>query len=157
MTDALAPCKETLGIPNSSSCPADVLLPNWSCCCHVALDISVISPLQRLTISGAASTPGHTLQFKCTQWKLQAHFPFCRSVDIKFIPMVVEVLGGWSTEAISNIRKIGKALGLCSSSTCSTHGTRHLFGQLAIPLWKGNACAWLRHMPAVSPTINGSL
>ena len=49
-----APCL----VPNSSSRPADVLLPSWSQGRSAALDVSVISPLQKLTLNGAATSPG---------------------------------------------------------------------------------------------------
>ena len=108
VTVGLVPSKKTPGIiPNFSSCPADDLLSNWSCGHHTALDFSVISHLQHLTIFGAATTLGHALQI-CAQWKLPAHRPSCCSVGIEFIPMVVEI--GWSTETISNIKNRRKLL-----------------------------------------------
>ena len=69
---ALGPRKEAPGIiPNSSARPADLLLPNWSRGRQAALDVSVISPLQQLTLSEAAVTPGHALQ--CVRHKLTAN------------------------------------------------------------------------------------
>ena len=51
---ALGPSKETPGlVPDSASCPADVLLTNRR---PVALDVHVISPFQSLTLSEAART-----------------------------------------------------------------------------------------------------
>ena len=38
-------------VPNSSSHLADILLPNWSQGRRAALDVSVISPMQHLTLS----------------------------------------------------------------------------------------------------------
>ena len=110
LSAVLSPSKEASGIvPNSCSCPADILLPNWSQGHHAALDISVISPLQQLTMSGAASFPGHALQV-CTQRKLSSHLSTCRSAGIDFIPMVVEALEGWSSEAVISIKRIREAL-----------------------------------------------
>ena len=52
----IAPTKEASNIvPSSSSRPADILLPN--------LVVSIISPLQQLTLAEAASSPGHALSF----------------------------------------------------------------------------------------------
>ena len=75
-----------------------------------ALDVSVISPLQQLTLSEAAVTPGHALQV-CVRRKLTVNLPACRAAGVGFVPVVVEVLGGWSPEASSTIRRIGDALG----------------------------------------------
>ena len=104
---ALGPRKEAPGIiPNSSARPA----PNWSRGRQAALDVSVISPLQQLTLSEAAVTPGHALQV-CVRRKLTVNLPACRAAGVGFVPVVVEVLGGWSPEASSTIRRIGDALG----------------------------------------------
>ena len=76
---ALGPRKEAPGIiPNSSARPADILLPNWSRGRQAALDVSVLSPLQQLTLSEAAVTPGHALQV-CVRRKLTANLPACRA------------------------------------------------------------------------------
>ena len=59
---ALGPRKEAPAlIPSSSSRPADVFLPNWKRGQPAALDVTVTSPLQQVTVAGAASTPGHAL------------------------------------------------------------------------------------------------
>ena len=80
---------------------------------HAALDISVISPLHATSISGEVSTPGHAFHPYGSAWR-------CKEVDQQL-------------EAISNIRKIGKALGLRTGlTTCSMQAIRHLFGRLAI-------------------------
>lgn len=122
LSTALSSFKEASGIvPTSCSRPADILLPNWSQGHHAALDISVISPLQQLSLSGAASLPGHTLQV-CTQSKLSFHLSTCRSAGIDFIHMVVEALGGWSSEAVINIQGIREALGLRSNPPLSCSG-----------------------------------
>ena len=136
---ALGPRKEAPGIiPNSSARPADILLPNWSRGRQAALDVSVISPLQQLTLSEAAVTPGHALQV-CVRRKLTANLPACRAAGVGFVPVVVEVLGGWSPEASSTIRRIGDALGRRTNPSCPSQTMKHLFGRLAIALWHGNA------------------
>ena len=90
------------------------------------LIFQVISPLQQLSLSGAASLPGHTLQV-CTQSKFSSHLSTCRSAGIDFIHMVVEALGGWSSETVINIQGIREALGLLSNPLV-------LLGQLNISL-----------------------
>ena len=55
---ALAPSKETPNlVPNSQSRPADILIPNWSRGRPAALDVHVISPLQRQTLPLFPDTP----------------------------------------------------------------------------------------------------
>ena len=49
-------------IPDTRSRPADIFLPNWKRGRPAALDVTVISTLQQLTIHGAASMQGHDLR-----------------------------------------------------------------------------------------------
>ena len=138
---ALAPRKEVPSlIPGTSSCPADVYLPNWCRGRPAALDVTLISTLQSLTLAGAASTQGHALRVGEEQ-KMAAHNEACRSVGVVFIPLVVESLGGWSEEAVHNISKIGCLLGLRTGAPplVSTH---HLFQRLAISLCRSNTTMW---------------
>ena len=48
-------------IPGVNSCPADLYLPCWKHGKPAALDVTVISPLQKLTIQEASVTQGHAL------------------------------------------------------------------------------------------------
>ena len=152
LSAALSPSKEASGIvPNSCSRPADILLPNWSQGHHAALDISVIFPLQQITFSGAALLPGHTLQV-CTQRKLFSHLSTCRSAGIDFIPMVVEALGGWSSEAVINIKRIREALGLHSNPPCPAWAAKHRFGHLGIAMWRGMPVLGCIMRPRIPPS-----
>ena len=93
---ALGPRREAPSlVPNSSSHPADILLPSWSQGRSAALDVSIISPLQKLTLSGAATSPGHALNVGAN-WKLAAGLPACRAAVVEFISLMVETLGSWS-------------------------------------------------------------
>ena len=93
-TAALAPWKEASAlIPGSSSRPADVYLPVWSRGKPAARDVTVISPMQQLTMSGASVTAGHALSVAENR-KLVAHASTCRSIGISFIPLAVETFGG---------------------------------------------------------------
>ena len=108
---ALAPRKEAPSlIPNSSSCPADIFLPNWKRGQSAALDVTVISPLQRETLAGEAITPGHALQVR-EERKIATHANACHDVGLLFVPLVVETLGGWNQEAISTFKAIGRLQG----------------------------------------------
>ena len=153
---ALAPRKEVPSlIPGSSSRPADVFLPNWIGGRPAALDVTVISTLQALTLSGAADTQGHALQVG-EQRKMAAHSEACRAVGVSFIPLVAETLGGWSEEAVYNIVRIGRLLGQRSGSP-PADTTRHLFQRLSVSLWRGNATLWLSRLPTVSAWVDGNI
>jgi len=59
---ALCPRKEVPSlIPGSRSRPTDIYLPNWEGGQPAAMDVTVISPLQRLTLSSASSVAGHAM------------------------------------------------------------------------------------------------
>ena len=103
-------------IPGSSSRPADVFLPTWKRGRPAALDITVISPLQQATVSGAALVQGHALSV-ARERKLAAHSGPCHSVGVSFIPLAVETLGGWSEEGITTIRALGPSTGSAAGGT----------------------------------------
>ena len=132
-------------IPGSSSRPADVYLPNWKRDQPAALDVTVISTLQSLTLSGAAVTPGYALSVAAER-KRAAHASACHSVGVSFTPLVVESLGGWDSEAISTFKAIGRLQGLRLGIPPS-QSTRHLFQRVAICLWRGNATLWIGRLP----------
>ena len=149
-TAALAPRKELPSlVPCSQSRPADIFLPNWERGRAAALDVSVISTLQRLTLSGAASVQGHALRVG-EERKMALHAASCRAVGVSFVPLLVESLGGWSdlaAKTLSSIgRLLGQRLGIPPSET-----TRHLFQRCAISLWRGNATLWLHRCPTPTP------
>ena len=81
---ALAPRKEVPAlIPGTSSRPADVSLPIWKRGQPAALDVTLISTLQNLTVAGAASTQSHTLSV-ATERKMALHSTACHSVGVSF-------------------------------------------------------------------------
>ena len=152
---ALAPSKETSGlVPSSLLRPADILLPNWCQGRPAALDIHVISPLQQSTLAKAASTPGHALQVG-TRHKLASNLSACRAVGAECIPLVAETLGGLSKDSIHTIRAIGRDIGLRLSSPNPSISSKHLFGRVAIALWRGNASLWLHRHPTLPPSLDG--
>ena len=138
---ALAPWREApLLIPGSSSRPADVYLPNWMRGQPAALDMTVISPMQQLTIAGAARSPGYVLKVGEDR-KMAAHVEECHSAGILFTPLVVEALGGWCEGATHTIRRIGRLQGQRLGIE-PAKSTRHLFQHLSVTQWRGNATLW---------------
>ena len=151
---ALAPRKEVPALISGSGCrPADVYLPNWLGGRPAALDVSVISPLQQRTLFEAANTPGHAVQVGINR-KMTSHSSACQSVGVNFIPLIVESLGGWSSEAISTVRAMGCLQGQ-RLGTPPSESTRHLFQRLAVALCRGNACLWIRRQPTLPPVVGG--
>ena len=150
---ALAPRKEVPSlIPGSQSRPADIYLPNWERGQPAALDVTVISPLQSLTLHRAASSAGHALTVG-EQRKVAAHAAACHAVGISFVPLVFETLGGMSELASTTVSRIGRLLGQrLGISPADT--TRHLFQRCSISLWRGNAALWLRRFPTRPPSID---
>ena len=87
---ALVPQKEMPSlIPGGSSCPANIFLPYWKCGHPVALDVTIISPLQKLTFSSAAVSQGHALTVGDAR-KRAAHAEECHNLGITFIHLTVE-------------------------------------------------------------------
>ena len=151
---ALAPRREVPSlIPGSSSRPADVFLPQWKRGQPAAIDVTVISTLQQLTVVGASTTKGHALSVG-EERKRAAHAEACHSVGVSFIPLVIESLGGWSDQAADTIRCFGRLLGQrLGTDTADT--TTHLFQRLSIRLWRGNAIMWVRRIPTRAAEVDG--
>jgi hypothetical protein len=147
---ALAPRKEVPSlIPGSSSRPADVYLPNWKRGQPAAMDVTVISTLQQLTVAGASTT----LSVGETR-KVSAHADACRAVGVSFIPLVVESIGGWSKQALDTIKSIGRLQGQ-RLGIPPAESTTHLFQRLSICLWRGNATLWIPRLPIRPSIVDG--
>ena len=71
---------------------------------------SVISLLQRVTLVDTANLPGSAIQVGVRR-KVAFNLSDCWASGLDFIPLIVETLGGWSEEAISTIRSIGRFQG----------------------------------------------
>ena len=68
-----------------------------------ALDVTVISSLQTSTVQLASSSnQGHALQVAEAR-KIVALDNLCHAEGISFIPLAVEVLGGWSSQQACSI------------------------------------------------------
>ena len=153
---AQAPRKEVPSlIPGSQSRPADIFLPNWCRGQPAALDVTVISTMQPLTLSGAAVESGFALKVAEAR-KLGSHNADCRAIGVSFIPIVAETLGGWSTDSVVHIARIGRLVGQ-RLGTPPAFAVKHLFQRLSILLWKENAARWARRLPLHSAWVDGSI
>ena len=104
-------------------------------------------------MSGAANSPEYALNVGIDR-KLAAHAASCWENGVHFVPLMVETLGGWSAEASETITRIGHLL---QQQTGASLCIRHLFQQLAITLWRGNAALWIHQTPTLPPHVDGSI
>ena len=51
----------------------------------------------------------------------------------------------------------GRAIGDRSGSPDPSSTSKHLFGRLAIALWRGNACLWLHRHPHLSTVLRNDI
>ena len=86
---------------------ADIFLPCWKRGLPAALDVTVVSPLQRSLVQEASVTQGHALQVAEAR-KIATHDQNCRSEGIVFVPLAVETLGGWSSLAVDTIKAFSR-------------------------------------------------
>ncbi len=143
---ALGPTREASGLlPDSASCPPEVLLPHWSGGCPAALDIHVI------TLSEAAQTQGHALQIS-VQRKLTSNLPGCHQVGISCVPLVAEALDGLAKDFSDTLKSLRKSISLCfrADRDASNHTPNHPFGKVSIALWRGNAAMLLHRLPTLA-------
>ena len=113
------------------------------------IDVSVISPLQSLRVSKAASHPGSALEFRFKQ-KMDNYLDSCNEAGLHFIPFPVETLGAWHTIAQDIIKRLGSALGRAIGRD-PDETVRFLFQRLSVSLQKGNAALILARVPSFSP------
>ena len=118
--------------------------------------------MQPLTQSGAASEKGYALKLAevCSETgrgrKMAAHNAKCRGAGVSFVPLAVELLGGWSHEAALQISRIGRLVGQRLGTT-PAEAVSHLFQRLSICLWRGNAPMWARRLPSHSAWTDGNI
>ena len=145
---ALAPTKEgRFLLPGTDRRPADVLVPGWTAGRDTALDVTVINPLQSLTLAGAAADPGHALKVAYDR-KMGAVAADCSRQGITFIPMAAESLGGWHKVAVDQVLKLGGALARNTGQE-EQEAKQQLWQKLSILLMKGNAALFTNRIPAV--------
>ena len=68
-----------------------------------------VNPLQAALVAGAAATPGHALMKRYGE-KMAKHGEGCRLGGIVFLPLQVETLGGWHSQTVTQIKRLGSAL-----------------------------------------------
>ena len=110
----LSPRREELFlIPGGLQRPADVLIPNWTAGQDTALDVTVISSLQKNLVRKAAQEQGSAAELRYKE-KMGTYFDKCKKQGIHFMPLVVESYGGWHEMGVREVERLGAALALQS-------------------------------------------
>ena len=149
-SSALSPKLEVPSlIPGGRSRPADIFLPCWKRGLPAALDVTVTSSLQAATVHLASTTQGHALQIAESR-KNAAHDHQCRSEGISFIPLAVEVLGGWSPLACSTLKEMAH---MRDSRLGTSNSSSLLFQKLSTVLWRCNASMWVARCRSLDSPI----
>ena len=150
----LFPKKEARSlIPDSQRRPGDIYIPHWRNRPH-AFDVAVTSPLCSSNLQRASVSTGAALE-KMKQNKITKHFQSCRHQGITFVPLVVETLGGWDSEASFHLQKISEMTSQRSDKRAALV-TRHFFQRLSILLQRANASLLAtRAPPSPPPHVTG--
>ena len=98
--------------------PADILLQNWNLGRPVALDISIVSPLNPSTLAEAGATFGAVLEATESR-KHQANDEKCSALGWVSTPLAVDSYGAWVKRLHCFLHKL--LLGLQSTSPCQSH------------------------------------
>ena len=144
----LSPVKEARLVANSQTRPGDIFLPNWRGR-QTAFDVAVTSPLGQSILPRSATKAGAALDAMKTS-KLNKHFRACQSNGVFFVPLVVETLGGWDSDAVFHLRAIAKQA--CSRSPSpSETAIRQLFQRLSVILQRANSGMIAARAPPLPP------
>ena len=126
---------------HSKTRPADILLPNWFLGRTAALDVSITSPLNPVTLLEAGVSATAAAQATEAR-KHQANDPKCSELGWVCVPMVVETYGAWGKEATAIISSVASRL---ATSTCRPKSTilHEIYGRLNLNLVCANTTAIL--------------
>ncbi|KAL5484030.1 hypothetical protein EMCRGX_G020457 [Ephydatia muelleri] len=133
---------------NNKTRPADILLSNWFLGKPAALDVSITSPLNPLTLLEAGVLAKSAAQVTEAR-KHQANDPKCSELGWVCVPMVAESYGAWGDEASSIISSIASRL---ATSTCKSKSVvlNDIYGRLNFHLVRANATAILSRIIPLS-------
>eukprot|EP00731_Ephydatia_muelleri_P012478 Em0006g1372a len=128
--------------------PADILLSNCFLGKPAALDVSITSPLNPLTLLEAGVLAKSAAQVTEAR-KHQANDPKCSELGWVCVPMVAESYGAWGDEASSIISSIASRL---ATSTCKAKSVvlNDIYGRLNVHLVRANATAILSRIIPLS-------
>jgi hypothetical protein len=137
--------KATLGVvvehrhmlADSNARPGDVTVSNWREGRTAAFDVTVASTFTAAVVEQAALRRGYAAA-QAEQHKDAKAFDACSRQGFDFVPLAVEVLGGWGTIALRVFRKLAGMLSERSGRSKSVE-SRYIYERLSICLQRGNA------------------
>ncbi|KAL5502054.1 hypothetical protein EMCRGX_G008759 [Ephydatia muelleri] len=129
---------------HSQSRPADILLQNWNLGRPIALDISVVSPLNPSTLAEAGATFGAVLEATESR-KHEANDEKCSALGWVSTPLAVDSYGAWGKEASLFLAQVAARLAI-HKSLPKSQASFDLFSNLSICLIRANARAILRRV-----------
>ena len=140
----LVPAKEQSALlPGSQAKPTNVYIPGWANGRDAALDVIVVSFLQKEIKKRADAEAASAAEQRHSD-KLTKYFRDCDREGIQFFPIVVEAFGGWHKDAAAAVSKLARQL---ASHTVREETTRHLFQRLSLLLMRANAALILNRTP----------
>lgn len=153
----LAPELEATGLlPGRLARPADVLVRRWPAGGPAvrALDLAVVSPLQRTYVrAAAASATAAATAYSDLKAERHDTEATCAGQGLTFEPLVVETYGAWSSQAQKTLTTIA-SLGAARSDEDKRLAVGALFQSLSLTLMRENAQAVLDR---ASSTRSGTL
>ena len=136
--------------------PGDVLLPSWFQGRDVALDLTVVTPIQGALTVKAAAEGGAAAEHSHRE-KLAKSYDECRVAGVEFIPLACETWGGWHPEALRVIKKLAMQMARHVGKDENTT-TCHVLQRLAILLQRGNVALLTSRVPEhPAPEEDGDL
>ena len=129
---------------HSKTCPADIVLPNGVLGRTAALDVSITSLLNPITLLEAGVSA--TAAAQVTEYrKHQANDPKCSELGWVCVPVVVETYGAWGKEATAIISAVASRL---ATSMCRPKSIlmNEIYGRLNLNLVCANATAILERI-----------
>ncbi|KAL5493834.1 hypothetical protein EMCRGX_G015066 [Ephydatia muelleri] len=140
---------------NSNTRPADILIPHWCMGRPAALDLSVSSPLNPLTLLEAGVMAGAAAK-ATEERKLKANTGKCADLGWVCVPFVAESHGAWGLTARDFFSKLESRLAtsLRKSKSVVTH---ELYGRMSTNLVRANATAILSRSKTLSSKFDDHL
>ena len=126
----------------------DIFLQNWRGR-QTAFDVAVTSPLGQSILPRSSKSSGAALEAMKSH-KFSKHHRPCQANGVVFIPLVVETLGGWDSDAVFHLRAIAKQATSRSPSSPET-AINQLFQRLSVLLQRANAGLILARAPPLPP------
>ena len=154
----MSPAREERALlPGSDSRPADVFLPSYHNGLDCAVDVTIVSPLQKALIARSSEVAGSALTHAFDR-KMRQNYDNCNREGIHFVAAPVETFGGFHSQSIAIVSKIGRQLAR-HTGRLESEVISHLYQRLGILLTKGNSALILSCFieSSSSPDVNGDV